>query len=598
MKVSDFVIERLSQWRVNRIYGYPGDGINPLLGALGRTDADLKFIQVRHEVMASFMACAHAKFTGEPGVCMATAGPGAIQLLNGLYDAKMDHQPVVAIIGQQPRSSLGTDFLQDVDLLSLFKDVAHEYVHVATVPDQVQHLIDRAFRIAMSEKTVTCVILPKDLQDAEFEDKPRKEHGKTNTGVGYNPPHVVPAQADLKSAASILNECEKLAILVGAGALHAGDLVQDLAEILGAGVAKALLGKAALPDSLSYVTGSIGMLGTEASQRMMSNCDALLMIGSNFPYSEFLPKVGQARAVQIDLDSSNLSLRYPMDVCLTGDSRETIKALLPLLRRKADREWQEQIREWKEASEQVLQDRAAEPADPVNPQLLFQEVSPLLPTDSIISADSGTSTVWYARYIKIKTGMMASVSGGLASMGCAVPYAIAAKFAYPERPAFAFVGDGAMQMNGNAELLTIAKYWREWQNPKLVIFVMNNRDLNFVSWEMRAREGMPKFEPSQDLPAFSYADFAETLGLTGITIRSSDQIASALAQAFQSERPVVVDVHVDPSVPPLPSEIGIEEAKSIAMSVVKGDTEAAKHLPSGVGQFVKDVFQRYFQQRA
>src|SRR3954463_360162 len=336
------MLRRLGAWGIKRIYGYPGDGILGIVGAF-RTVDEMQFIQVRHEEMAAFMACGHAKFSGEVGVCLATSGPGAIHLLNGLYDAQMDHQPVVAIVGQSARATIGGSYQQEVDLHSLFKDVAHEYVQVASVPEQFPHLIDRAMRIAIAERTVTCVIVPGDLQQVEAVKQPPHIHGTVHSTVGITLPRVVPHDIDLERAADILNAGSKVAMLIGAGALGAADEVIEVAEVLGAGVAKALLGKAAVPDDYPFVTGSIGLLGSEPSWDMMSNCEPLLMIGSNFPYSEFLPKPGQARGVQIDVDGRLLSIRYPMDVNLVGDSRETLRALLPLLVRKTDRSWRNQI---------------------------------------------------------------------------------------------------------------------------------------------------------------------------------------------------------------------------------------------------------------
>ncbi|MGH8607189.1 MAG: thiamine pyrophosphate-requiring protein, partial [Gammaproteobacteria bacterium] len=492
--VSDFMVQRLYEWGVHRIYGYPGDGINGIMGALARAQDNVEFIQVRHEEMAAFMACGHAKFTGQVGICLATSGPGAIHLLNGLYDAKLDHQPVVAIVGQQRRAALGGDYQQEVDLPTLFKDVAHEYVHVVTTAAQMRHLVDRALRIAKAERTVTCIVVPNDVQELDAVEKPPREHGTIHSGIGYTRPSVIPAPADLERAADVLNAGNKIAILIGAGALHAGDEVVEVAELLGAGVAKALLGKAALPDDLLFVTGAIGLLGTRPSWEMMNHCDTLLMVGSNFPYSEFLPPEGQARGVQIDIDGRMLSIRYPMEVSLVGDSKETLRALVPHLRRNDDRGFREHIEHnvaewWK-----TLEERAMNSADPINPQRVFWELSPRLPDDCIITSDSGSAANWYARDLKIRPGMMASLSGGLASMGPGVPYAIAAKFAYPERTVIALVGDGAMQMNGNSELITAVKYWKRWSNPKLIVCVLNNRDLNQVTWEQRVMQGDPKFE--------------------------------------------------------------------------------------------------------
>lgn len=572
--VSDFMVQRLYEWGVHRIYGYPGDGINGIMGALARAQDKIEFIQVRHEEMAAFMACGHAKFTGEVGICLATSGPGAIHLLNGLYDAKLDHQPVVAIVGQQRRAALGGDYQQEVDLTALFKDVAHEYVHVVTTAAQMRHLVDRALRIAKAERTVTCIVVPNDVQELDAVEKPPREHGTIHSGIGYTPPSIVPAPADLKRASDVLNTGNKIAILIGAGALHAGDEVVEVAELLGAGVAKALLGKAALPDDLPFVTGAVGLLGTKPSWEMMDACDTLLMVGSNFPYSEFLPPEGQARGVQIDIDGRMLSIRYPMEVSLVGDSKETLRALIPQLRRKDDRGFREHIQHnvaewWK-----TLEERAMNSADPINPQRVFWELSPRLPDDCIITSDSGSAANWYARDLKMRPGMMASLSGGLATMGPGVPYAIAAKFAYPERTVIALVGDGAMQMNGNSELITAVKYWKRWSNPKLIVCVLNNRDLNQVTWEQRVMQGDPKFEASQDVPDFPYARYAELIGFTGIRVETPEAIGPAWDQALAAERPVVLEAITDPNVPPLPPHITLEQAKGYVSALLNGDPDA------------------------
>jgi len=568
------MVQRLYDWGIHRIYGYPGDGINGIMGALARAQDKIEFIQVRHEEMAAFMACGHAKFTGEVGICLATSGPGAIHLLNGLYDAKLDHQPVVAIVGQQRRAALGGDYQQEVDLTTLFKDVAHEYVHVVTTAAQMRHLVDRALRIAKAERTVTCIVVPNDVQELDAVEKPPREHGTIHSGIGYTPPSILPVPADLERAADVLNAGNKIAMLIGAGALHAGNEVVEVAELLGAGVAKALLGKAALPDDLPFVTGAIGLLGTRPSWEMMNECDTLLMVGSNFPYSEFLPPEGQARGVQIDIDGRMLSIRYPMEVNLVGDSKETLRALMPHLRRKDDRGFREHIEHnvaewWK-----TLEERAMNSADPINPQRVFWELSPRLPDDCIITSDSGSAANWYARDLKIRAGMMASLSGGLATMGPGIPYAIAAKFAYPERTVIALVGDGAMQMNGNSELITAVKYWKRWSNPKLIVCVLNNRDLNQVTWEQRVMQGDPKFEASQDVPDFPYARYAELIGLTGIRVETPEAIGPAWDQALASDRPVVLEAITDPNVPPLPPHITLEQAKGYISALIKGDPDA------------------------
>jgi pyruvate dehydrogenase (quinone) len=537
--------------------------------------------------MAAFMACAHAKYTGEVGVCMATSGPGAIHLLNGLYDAKLDHQPVVAIVGQQARASLGGNYQQEVDLVSLFKDVAHEYVEMATEPEQIRHLIDRAMRIARAERTVTCVILPNDLQEAEAVEAPPRKHGTVHSGPGWEQPEVVPSRAQLVRAAEILNSGEKVAMLIGAGTLGAHEEVTAVADALGAGVAKALLGKAALADDLPWVTGSIGLLGTKPSWDLMQECDTLLMVGSSFPYSEFLPEEGQARGVQIDIDGRMLGIRYPMELNLVGDAKTTLRELLPLLERKEDRSWREGIEknvgEWWE----TIDARAQQPGEPINPQRVFSELSTRLPDGAIISSDSGSAANWYARDVKLRPGMRASLSGTLATMGCGVPYAIAAKFAHPHAPVIALVGDGAMQMNGMAELITIAKYHERWPDQRLI--VMNNRDLNQVTWEQRAMEGDPKFEGSQSLPDVHYARFAELIGLKGIRVERPEDIGPAWEQAFAADRPTVLDIVTDPEVPPLPPHITLEQAKNFASAVLGGDPSSGRLITQSLRQKVAEA---------
>ncbi|CCH53956.1 pyruvate dehydrogenase (cytochrome) [Fibrisoma limi BUZ 3] len=575
--VSDFIVKRLSAWGVKRLFGYPGDGINGLLGALNRAGGEPAFVQTRHEEMAAFMASAHAKFTGEVGVCLATSGPGAIHLLNGLYDARTDHQPVVAIVGQKARTGLGGHNQQEVDLVSLFKDVAGEYVQMATVPAQIRHLIDRAFRIALSQRTVTCVIIPNDLQTLDYEEPPR-EHDTIHSGAGYTAPRILPRDEELQRAADVLNAGQKVAMLIGSGAQGAVHEVIEVAERLGAGVAKAFLGKAVLPDDLPFVTGAIGLFGTNASHRMMQECDTLLMVGSSFPYAEFLPKEGQARGVQIDVDGRMLSIRYPMEVNLVGDSAETLRALLPLLQPKEDRSFrqmiEQEIRQW----HGLLHERALEAGEPVNPRLVFAELSPRLPDACILTADSGSSSSWVAQYIQIRPGMRFSVSGSLASMGCAVPYAIAAKFAHADRVVIACAGDGAMQMNGLSELLTIQKYWRQWANPQLIVLVLNNRDLNFVTWEQRLMLGDPRYVASQQLPELNYAAFAESLGLEGIRVERPEDVAGAWERALAADRPVVLDVLTDPEVIAFTPEVAMKYAQQLAGAIRQGDKAAEEHL--------------------
>jgi len=587
--VSDFLVARLYDWGVRRIFGYPGDGINGMFGALQRAGGKIEFVQVRHEEMAAFMASAHAKFTGELGVCMATSGPGATHLITGLYDARLDHMPVLAITGQQARTAVGGHYQQEVDLAAMFRDVAGAFVHQASMPAQVRHLLDRAVRIAIGQRRVTALVLPNDLQEMPYTEPPRA-HGTVHSGVGYSAPSVIPQAADLERAADILNSGRRVAMLVGAGALGASAEVAAVAETLGAGVAKALLGKAVLPDELPYVTGAIGLLGTEPSWELMNHCDTLLMIGSGFPYAEFLPKEGQARGVQIDLDPGMLGLRYPMEVNLVGDSAQTLRALLPLLQRKTDRYWPERIARWNESWWKTLEDRALQPAYPVNPQRVFWELSPKLPDNVIVTSDSGTCANWYARDLKFKPGMMGSLSGGLASMGAAVPYAIAAKFAHPERPVIAFVGDGAMQMNNMAELITVSKYWKRWKSPKWICMVLNNQDLNEVTWEQRVMEGDPKFPASQDIPDVPYHRFAELIGLKGIYVDNPDELAGAWDEALNADRPVVLEVKTDPDVPPLPPHVTLQQARNFATALAYGDPDASGVLRGTARQVLSALF--------
>jgi pyruvate dehydrogenase (quinone) len=573
---SDWFVQRLRAWGVTRIYGYSGDGINGVLGALQRAEADghpIDFVQARHEEMAAFMATAHAKFTGELGVCLSTGGPGATHMLTGLYDAKFDHMPVLAIMGQAEVTARGSSYQQELNLDRIFADVGNYTAEVES-PAQLRHVIDRCIRIAIAQNGVAAIILPKDVQDAKWEE-PKALHGFVRSGPGYARPKIVPQEGDLQRAADVLNSGSKVAILVGAGARDAAPEVIQIAETLGAGVAKALLGKDVLPDDLPFVTGAIGLLGTKPSYELMMGCDTLLMIGTGFPWSEFLPKDGQARAVQIDIDPAMLGLRYPVEVNLHGDSALALRQLLPLLKRNHDRSWYDSVVKSVENWWQTVEERAMTAADPVNPQRVVWEMSARLPADAIICADSGTSGPWYAVYHRMKSGQRGTVSGGLASMGAAVPYAIAAKFAHPSRPVVALVGDGAMQMNNMAELITVQRYWRRWADPRLVVCVLNNEDLSEVTWEQRATEGNPRFAATQDLPNVPYAKFAGMLGLKGIYVDDPDDLEAAWRDALAADRPVVLEVKTDPNVPPLPPHITADEVKAFMGAFMKGDRPLA-----------------------
>ena len=587
--VASFMLERLHGWGVRRIYGYPGEGINGFLGAFHEHGDEIEFIQTRHEELAAFMACAHAKLTGEVGVCMATSGAGAIHLLNGLYDAKLDRQPVLAIVGQAKTISLGGNFQQEVDLATLFKDVASEYVQELINPAQARQLVDRAHRIAAASRSVTCLIVPADVQEQSHEDPPRT-HGAVFTGGSVTAPRVVPQDEDLQRAAEALNGAGRVAMLIGQGARHAAEEVAATADALGCGVAKALNGRDALPDDLPFVTGSIGLLGSKPSNDMMMGCDGLLVVGSSFPYSEWLPEEGQARGVQIDLDPRVVGIRYPMEVNLVGDSRETLRALLPHLQRKAERSWREQIEQNVERWWQIVEQQAMVGADPLNPQRVMWELNSHLPDGAIVTADSGSGTNWWARQLKLRDGMRAPLSGTLATMGGAVPYAVAAKFAHPDRAVIAVAGDGAMQMNGINALIDAAKYYSRWRDPRLVVLVLNNGDLNQVTWEQRVMAGDPKLAASQELPDSGYARYAELLGLKGIRVDDPADVRAGWQEALGADRPAVYEAVVDPEVPPLPPHIRFEQAKSLSQALLKGDPHAAgvlrKSLKGKLQEFV------------
>jgi pyruvate dehydrogenase (quinone) len=587
MKTADFLVDRLKAWGVTRIFGYSGDGINGVIGAIQR-DGTIDFIQPRHEEMAAFMAVAHAKFTGELGVCLATGGPGATHLITGLYDAKLDHMPVLAICGQAASTVRGGSYQQELNLDRAFADVA-EYVQEVSHPAQLPHVVDRAVRLALARRGPAVIVLPKDVQEQAFE-APKRAHGFTRSGPGYSRPVIVPADADLRKAADVLNAGEKVAMLIGAGAIGAADEVIAVAEKLGAGVAKALLGKSVLADDLPFVTGCIGLLGTKPSSDLMNGCDTLLIVGSGFPWSEFLPKDGAARAVQIDVEPAMLSLRYPCEVNLHGDAAETLRLLLPMLRPKG-REWRQEVEGWLRDWWETLEARAMTEAHPVNPQRVVWEMSPRLPDNVIVTSDSGSCANWYARDYRVKRGQMASLSGGLASMGAAVPYAIGAKFAHPDRPVVALVGDGAMQMNNMAELITIAKYMDRWSDKRLIVCVFNNEDLNEVTWEQRVMNGNPRFDASQDIPDVRYSKFAELIGLNGIYVDDPERLGSAWEQALSAARPVVLEVKTDPEIAPLPPHISFKEAKNFMFSMAK-DPDAAHVIRDTARQVANAVLHR------
>ncbi|MGB3412334.1 MAG: thiamine pyrophosphate-requiring protein [Microthrixaceae bacterium] len=590
--VGDFVIDRLIEWDLHRFYGFPGDGIGGLDGALGRAEEagkNFRYIRPTHEEMASLMAVAHAKFTGQVGVCIATSGPGAVHLMNGLYDAKGDNQPVVAVVGQQARVALGSDFQQELNLERMFGDVA-EYVKTISTAMQAQLVVDRAVRIAHASRKPTVVIIPADIQDLEMEE-PAVEHFVSRTGVGHASTRISPPEDELARAAAVLNAGEKVVMMVGQGALDATDEVIAVAERLGAGVITALLGKAAVPGDLPYHTQQLGLLGSKPSWDMMQNCDTLLMVGSNFPYSEFMPPTGQARGVQIDLLPRHLSLRYPMEVNLWGDSRTTLAALLPRLEQTDDLSWQNEAVEGMKTWEEMTKKAAMVAADPINPRLVFHHLNEQLPSNAIITADAGSTADWYGHHIRLGRNQMGSLSGSLATMIGAMPYAIAAKFAYPDRPVVCTIGDGAFQMLGMNGLITVRRHWQEWDDPTFVVLVLHNNDLNQVSWEMR-EVGDPRWDTAQLVESVDYAKYADVLGLKGVRVNDPDDVEGAWRDAFSSDRPVLLDVHTDKNVPPLPAHVTFEQAKGVAESVLKGDPDARQVVGNSAKAVAAQIFAR------
>jgi pyruvate dehydrogenase (quinone) len=586
-EVADYLLERLRAWDVEQVFGYPGDGINGILAAFGRADNKPKFIQSRHEEMSAFEAVGYAKFSGRVGVCMATSGPGAIHLLNGLYDAKLDHVPVVAIVGQTNRSAMGGSYQQEVDLMSLFKDVASDYIQMITVPEQLPNVLDRAIRVALTQRVPTALIIPSDVQELPY-SPPTHAFKMVPSSLGIEWPAIDPDDDAISRAAALLNEGKKVAMLVGTGARGARDELAEVADLLGAGAAKALLGKDVLSDELPWVTGSIGLLGTRPSYEMMRECDTLLTVGSSFPYTQFMPEFGQCKSVQIDVDGRFIGMRYPYDINLVADAKSALRALIPLLRRKEDRSWREGIEKNVARWWETMDKEAMVATEQVNPLRLFSELSPQLPENAIVTADSGSAANWYARNLRFRGEIRGSLSGTLATMGPGVPYGIGAKFAHSDRPVIVFAGDGAMQMNGMAELITIKRYWREWDDPRLIIAILHNNDLNQVTWEMRAMAGAPKFAESQNLPDVDFAAFAAGLGLNASSVKDPEELADVWRDALSADRPTVLDVYTDPDMPPIPPHATWDQFKAATTAVLAGDEDRVGFVKTGLKTKVQE----------
>ncbi|WP_455836785.1 thiamine pyrophosphate-requiring protein [Pseudarthrobacter siccitolerans] len=575
--VADLIVDRLETWGVSRVFGYSGDGINGFMGALRRAEDRVEFVQARHEETAAFMAVGHAKYTGGVGVVTSTQGPGAVHLLNGLYDAKLDGVPVVAIVGQQSRTVLGSAYMQEIELTVLFKDVAAQFVQQVNAPEQLPMVLDRAFRTAKATSSPCVVILPHDIQSAPAPELEQK-HGVVVTAPSWSTSAKTPRTEDLDAAAAILNGSRKVALLVGQGARHAGAEVVAIAEQLGAGIATSLLGKPYVDETLPFAVGTMGHLGTTASAHLLGNCDALLIVGSNDPWTEFYPPPGAARAVQIDIDERKIGNRYPVEVGLAGDAAAALQALSSRLTARPRGQWrddvEQEVRRWRALAEE----RAAVPARPVNPERVVRELNGRLPADAQVSIDVGSCVYWYARQLILPPGVPAHLSGTLASMGCSIPYGIAAKLARPDRPLVALAGDGAMQMAGIAELVTVAHRWRQWQDPRFIVCVFNNRELTEVTWEQRESEGEPRFRDSQELPDFPFAGYADLLGFTGIRVEDPELLADAWERAFAADRPVVIEVLTDPEVPLLPPFPGGKEKAESMRKALAGEDGGGRAL--------------------
>lgn len=638
--VSEHLLRRLHAWGVGHVFGSPGDGIDALLAAFGRTEDAPRLVRSPHARTSAFQAVGHARFGGLPGVCAAASGPDAIHLLGGLYDAKLDRVPVLAIVGRR-RTGRDDPHRPETDPYALFGDVASEFLETVTAPQDLPDVLDRALRTAHARRCPVVVVVPEDVLELGCPEPteppaPPAGFGAAPAGAGPGEGTAAPSTQSLERAAEILNSGDKVAILVGRGAAGAAAEVQRIAELLGAGVAKELLGKDVLSDELPYVTGTAGPLGTRPSYELMRDCDTLLTIGSSFAHPRFLPEPGRARSVRIDVEpdptgagrpphrpasdpaSDHASGRPsddllgrpsddhpgdpsddpsgdpwgdPYEVELVADVRETLRRLIPRIRaEERGREWFQtvcdNVRRWDE----VLERRSRLSADPVNPEQVARVLDPLLPPDAIVACDSGSVTAWYARHLTMRPGMRGALSGALAATGCAVPYAIGAKFAHPDRPVIALVGDGAMQPDGLAELITAARYRDLWQDPRLVVAVWNDRGLGQGARHPQDAEDDPAVPsvPAQRSLDVPYAAFARSLGLTGVRVETPGEVESGWRAALAADGPAVVEFLTDPTVPPVPAHATWEQLGAAAAAVLKGGPDA--------GSLVRHAFMAKMQE--
>lgn len=578
---ADVMLDLLRDWGVEVIFGLPGDGINGLMESLRKRQDEIRFIQVRHEESAAFAAAAYAKWTGKLGVCLATSGPGGLHLANGLYDAKLDGQPVLAITGHHYHDLIDTFAQQDVDLTRVFEDVSVYNTRVMG-PAHVENVTDLACRSALSRRGVAHINFPVDMQDWEVPGKPSQRNVAGRGANLFTDVATVPRAADIRKAADLLNGAEKVLILAGRGALGASAELEEAADLLAAPIAKALLGKGAVPDDSPFTTGGIGLLGTAPTQDAIADCDALLIVGSSFPYLEFMPEPGQARGVQIDLDPVRLGLRYPVEVGLVGDSKLTLRALIEQLQRKDDRSFLEKAQQGMAKWWKLMEERGTRDDVPMKPQVLSWELGQLLDDDAIVAADSGTVTTWWARQIKARAGQMFSLSGTLATMASGLPYAIAAQVAYPERQVVAFVGDGAISML-MADLATAAKY-----ELPIKVVVVKNGYLGQIKWEQMVFLGNPEY--GVELQPIDFAKVAEACGVRGFRIDEPSECRDTLAEALAHPGPALIEAVVDPLEPPLPPHITAEQAKQFATALIRGEPDglsiARKALATKVRELV------------
>ena len=592
--VSDFIMQRIRQWGVSRVFGYPGDGIGAFDGALGKAEKEghgLEYIRPTHEEISGLMATAHAKFTGEVGVCIATSSPGAFHMLNGLYDAQMDNQPVVAIIGQQGRASVGTFTQQVSDLERVFADVAC-YVETITTPEQAQAVIDTAFRTATLRLQPAVVIIPHDVQALAFDGTPN-EHWVSRSSAVVPSTKITPPASEIEKLAEIINAGSKVTFLVGAGATGATEVVLAAAAKAGAGIITALRGKDVIPSDVPYHSQQVGLLGTLPSLHQMQRCDTIVLLGTNYPYGEYLPKDGQARGAQVDLKPEQMGLRYPTELNLWGDVGATMAAVLPLLVQKTDLAWQEKIADEMVGWEDEMEKQAMLSYDDgANPRRVIHELNKRLPENAIVTCDAGTTADWYGHHIRLRRGMRGDMSGRLATMLAAMPYAVAAKFAYSDRSVVCTIGDGAFQMLGMNELITVKKYMKQWTTKQLIIVVMANDDLAQVSWEMRTEDGNPVWRGSQDVESMDYAGFARLLGFQGVTLTEDDDAGAVFDAAFAFDGVTLVDARVSKNVPPLPPHITREYAINTAKALLTGDREELTVVRDTAEAFASETLDR------